>query len=323
VSSCVAVIPARRAESTIGRTLESLRLGNSSFVSRVLVVTSACDPTAEVVRGWSARDERVELVAGESPMTAGAARNLGRTRAGNTRLLLFVDADCALEAGGAARLAAELERRGAAAIGARILGEGGWAARARHILEFKEAASLREPPAEWLPPSTTLLCRADAVDRAGGFPDLWPGEDLVFTKRLRDLGQAVVRSRMVSSRHRHPSGWIEMLRHQHRLGRTAAIARRMASMHGERFARSRALALLLLPGRTFRIARWQIGEGGRAALAALVLSPLLLAGLAAWTAGFVSASGGGLSADARSREDRAWRQSGRAGLRSARAESPL
>jgi glycosyltransferase involved in cell wall biosynthesis len=291
VASCVAVIPARRAEKSIGRTLESLRLGNSSFVSRVLVVTSSCDPTAGVVREWSARDARVELVAAESPMTAGAARNLGRTRAGDARLLLFVDADCALEAGGAARLASELERRGAAAIAARILCEGDRTARVRHILEFKEAASRREPPAEWLPPSTTLLCLADAFDRAGGFPDLWPGEDLVFTKRLRDLGEAVVRSADVSSRHQHPRGWVEMLRHQHRLGRTAAIARRMASMHGERFARSRVLALLLFPGRTFRIARWQAGEGGRAALDAIVLSPLLLAGLTAWTAGFVAASG--------------------------------
>ncbi len=315
MNTCIAVIPARRAERTIGRTLSSLRLGDDRFVTRVLVVTSGDDPTAEVVRAWSARDPRVELVAAAAPMTAGAARNLGRAQAGMSppgvsrldprhrfpdaarlaedALLLFVDADCALEPGGAARLASELEERSADAIGARIACEGGLVARVRHILEFKEAASRREPPAEWLPPSTTLLCTAGAFDRAGGFPDLWPGEDLVFAKRLRDLGATVVRSSRVRSVHLHPRGVFEMLRHQHRLGRTAALARRMASMHGTAFARSRALALLLLPGRFFRVARWQLAEGTGPALDALALSPLLVAGLVAWTAGFVSASGGG------------------------------
>jgi GT2 family glycosyltransferase len=283
----------------------------------VLVVTSPDDPTANVVRAWSARDPRVGVVLGEAPMTAGAARNLGRQAAGaltsrgipqqkgdaagplassgaaadTTALLLFIDADCMLAPGGATRLASELDERGASAISARVVGEGGAVARVRHILEFKEAASRREPPAEWLPPSTTLLCRAEAFDRAGGFPDLWPGEDLVFCKRLRDLGDVVVRSTRVESLHRHPPGVAEMLRHQHRLGRTAALARRMASMHGERFTRSRALALLLLPGRSLRIARWQLGEGAGPAIDALSLSPLLLAGLTGWTAGFVSASG--------------------------------
>jgi hypothetical protein len=300
VNSCVAVIPARRAEGTIGRTLESLRLGNSAFVSRVLVVTSRCDPTAGVVRAWSQRDARVELVLADSPLTAGAARNLGRCRAQalaresrshDEAPLLFIDADCALEPGGAAALARDLAERQAAAVGARILGEGGAVARVRHMLEFKEAASRRDAPREWLPPSTTMLCRAKAFDRAGGFPDLWPGEDLVFATRLRDSGERVVRSARVRSRHLHPSGVGEMLRHQHRLGRTASVARRMASMHGEVFARNRALAVLLLPGRALRLALWQLGEGAGAAFGALALSPLLLAGLVAWTAGFVSASG--------------------------------
>jgi hypothetical protein len=300
VNSCVAVIPARRAERTIGRTLESLRLGNPAFVSHVLVVTSRCDPTAGVVCAWSRRDARVELVLAETPLTAGAARNLGRRRAQalagalpshSEPPLLFIDADCALERGGAAALARDLAGHATAAVGARILGEGGVVARVRHMLEFKEAASLREAPREWLPPSTTMLCRAQAFDRAGGFPDLWPGEDLVFAKRLREQGEGVVRSAGVRSRHLHPAGIGEMLRHQHRLGRTASIARRMAPMHGDAFAKSRALAVLLLPGRALRLARWQVGEGVRAAFAALVLSPLLLAGLVAWTAGFVSASG--------------------------------
>jgi glycosyltransferase involved in cell wall biosynthesis len=292
VKSCVAVIPARRAEATLTATLECLRLGNDDFVERVLVVTSADDPTADVVRAWNRRDPRVELVALAKPSSAGFARNAGRAASGQPGLLLFVDADCRLQAGGAARLAAELDGRGAAAISARVACEGGAVARVRHLLEFKEASSLREPPAGWLPPSTTMMCRSDAFDRAGGFPDLWPGEDLVFSQRLRDLGVPVLRSREVVTVHTHPRGVCLMLAHQLRLGRTAARARRIVRMKGSSFTRSSWLAAGLFPARALRIAAWQVREGRAAVLATIAVAPLVLAGLAFWTAGFMLASGG-------------------------------
>ncbi len=299
---CVAVIPARRAERTIRRTLESLRLGNADFVERVLVVTSSDDPTCRIVRDWARGDARVELVLSDAVRTAGAARNDGREavrRSGRhlardvAPLLLFVDADCRLEAGGAASLAAELVRSGAAAVTPRVVGRGGLVARARHILEFKEAASLRPAPPSWLPPSTVMLCRTDAFDRVGGFPDLWPGEDLVFTQALRDAGGVVRRTSHVAAVHDHPRGVVAMLRHQSRLGRTAAIARRMRPMPGSALAQNPLLAPLLFPARTIRIALWQFREGPAALAWTLALSPLLLAGLAAWTSAFTSQAASG------------------------------
>lgn len=288
-SGVLAVLPARRAEGTIRAALESLRLGNDAFVERVVVVTSAGDPTADVVREWSARDPRVGVVLLDAPASAGRARNEGCERAaGSEGLVLFLDADCRLEAGGAKRLADELRDRGAAAISARVLGSGGAVARCRHLLEFKEAASRRPPPPRWLPPSTAMLCRRDAFERAGGFPDLWPGEDLVFSQALRDLGERVERSARVTVRHEHPAGVWRMLLHQRRLGRTAAIARRLRAMPGSALARRAWLAPLLLPGRLVRLVAWQAREGAAAITEAVLLSPLLVAGLAAWTAGFVA-----------------------------------
>lgn len=291
---CDAVIPARRAEGTIRAALDSLLLGNAGFVERVTVVTAASDPTAAVVADYASRDPRVRLLAGPVDRSAGAARNAGRA-ASSAGLLLFLDADCRLDAGGAAALARELDERGAAAVTARIAGEGGLVARVRHLLEFKEAASRRPPPSRWLPPSTAMLCRAEAFDRAGGFPDFWPGEDLVFSQALRDAGALVLRSDDVVAVHRHPPGLREMLAHQRRLGFTAAVARLTRPMPGSSFARSPWRALLLLPARTLRIAAWQVGEGLRASLWALALSPLVFAGLIAWTAGFVAAVRGASS----------------------------
>lgn len=283
---CVAVVPARRAEATIADTLASLRLGNAPFVERVVVVTSADDPTSDKVRAWAARDGRVELALAPAPLSAGEARNLGRRLAGDAELLLFVDADCRLEPSGAARLADEQFRRSAAAVSARVLGEGGIVARVRHLLEFKEAASARPAPPNWLPTTTTMLVAASAFDQVGGFPDLWPGEDLVFAQALRDAGETVVRSDVVETLHRHPRGVFEMLRHQHRLGFTAARARLSSPMPGSSFAERPWLAPALLPARLARLLLWQAGEGLTAVAWTLALAPLLVAGLLVWTAAF-------------------------------------
>jgi len=282
--SCIAVVPAHHAERTLDATLEALLEGNRDFVERVIVVTSAADPTAALARPRAG----VEVVAAPQALSAGAARNLGRSRAGQgAELLLFVDADCVLESGGARALAAELERRAAAAVAARVRRRGGGVvAWLRHALEFKEAEGRVAAPAKWLPPSTTMLCRASAFDRAGGFPDLWPGEDLVFAHRLRTLGENVVLSDAVETWHRHPDGFAEMLAHQRRLGRTAALARALTGMHGAAFVRHRWLVALLLPARLLRALLWFARSSLRELLVLIAVLPLYAIGLGAWTVGF-------------------------------------
>ncbi|MBI5504794.1 MAG: glycosyltransferase family 2 protein [Deltaproteobacteria bacterium] len=282
--SCIAVVPAHRAAHTLAATLDSLLEDNGDFVERVIVVTSVADPTAQVARRWP----RVELVAAPSALSAGAARNLGRLRAGQgADRLLFVDADCVLERGGAAALARELERRRVAAVSARVRRRGGGVvAWLRHALEFKEAEGRLPAPAAWLPPSTSMMCRAAAFDRAGGFPDLWPGEDLVFAHRLRSLGEKIVLSDAVETHHLHPGGFIGMLAHQRRLGHTAAVARSLTGMEGVTFVRHRWLVPLLAPARLVRALSWFARSSTRELLVLLALLPLYALGLAAWTIGF-------------------------------------
>src|SRR5690606_33916020 len=202
-------------------------------------------------------DPRIEVIEAPAPLSAGAARNLGREHAGDAGALLFLDADCALEPGGARLLHAELIERHLACVSARVLRDGcGIVARVRHALEFKEAEGRASPRPPHLPPSTTMLCRAVAFDRVGGFPDMWPGEDLVFMHRLRAGGMRAELSRLVQTRHRHPPGVGAMLAHQYRLGATAARARAMTGMHGAVFVRRRWLVPLLAPARLVRILAW-------------------------------------------------------------------
>src|SRR6185503_18194400 len=132
-SVCTAIVPGWNAEATIARTLDSLVNGNADAIARVVVVVSGSDRSAAVARTFPG----VEVVELGERASAGRARNAGRALARDAELLLFVDADCALERGSAATLIEAVNARGLAAAGASIMGQGGGAVGCmRHLLEF-------------------------------------------------------------------------------------------------------------------------------------------------------------------------------------------
>ncbi len=277
------IIPAWRAAGTIGGTLASLVEDNSDDVGRIIVVASPGDPTAELAAAFS----RVTVVRPAARLTAGAARNLGRRAAPEAGVLLFVDADCRLGAGVVARLVAALDSDGLGAAAAALLADGGGLlAWTRHALEFKEWGPRGRPGPTGFAPSAVLACRAEDFDRAGGFIDMWPGEDLVFCHRLAECGLRVGVVREAVARHRHPAGLLTMFGHQYRLGYTSALARLETGMKGAFLARAPLLAPLLLPARTVRAFLWFTTHGIRELPAFVLALPLYMAGLVAWTLGF-------------------------------------
>jgi len=156
----------------------------------------------------------------------------------------------------------------------------------RHLLEFKDAEPGCEPPWPSMTPSATILCRAAAFDAIGGFPDMWPGEDLVFCARLSRRGFRVRRLDAAVTVHHHPRGIAAMLRHQFVLGRTSAHARRREEIEGGRTVTSVAAAPLLFAGRALRAVRWLARHHPFDLPRFIALSPLYFAGLASWCAGF-------------------------------------
>lgn len=279
---CVAVIPAHRAEATIERTIRALRADSTAAPDRVVVVASPDDATASIAERLGA-----EVLRTPSRLSAGAARNSGRLAAPEADLLLFVDADCALAPGALRVLRAGISERGLDAAGASVIAEPNrGVAWVRHLLEFKDAEPGCDPPWPSMTPSATLLCRASAFDAVGGFPDMWPGEDLVFCARMLRSGFRVRRLDGAVTVHRHPPGVIVMLRHQFVLGRTSAQARRSEAIVGVAGAASVAWVPLLFAGRAARAVRWLVRYHAADIPRFVALSPLYLAGLATWCAGF-------------------------------------
>ncbi len=297
-TGCVAVVPAYMAEDTVADSVEALLVDNAADLDSVIVITSPGDGGTELVARMQRRHPRLRLIASDHRLSAGAARNLGRQAAPDASLLLFVDADCSPAPGCVARLRSALADRDVAAAAAVVEGRGagacGWL---RHVLEFKEAAGHGRPPGGWVPPSATLLCRASSFDAVGGFADMWPGEDLLLCWRLRDRGEEVVLEESARSIHQHPRGWLRMLAHQYRLGRTSARARRIHSalspgdrrvsrVEGSFFLRRPWAWPLLAAGRACRGVIW-FSRYRRRELPLLVLvSPLYLFALAVWAFGF-------------------------------------
>lgn len=279
---CVAVIPAHRAERTIETTIHALRADSVAAPERIVVVASPGDATAAIA-------ERLDAEIARTPvrLSAGAARNHGRRLAPEAEVLLFVDADCALAPGALRALRSAVVRNGLDAAGASVVAAPrtpvAWV---RHLLEFKDAEPGCEPPWPSMMPSATMLCRAVAFDAVDGFPDMWPGEDLVFCARLLRAGFRVRRLDAAVTVHHHPPGIVAMLRHQLELGRTSAHARRIEEMDGVRYAKSAAVAPLLFAGRTLRAIRWLARYHPRDIPRFVALSPLYFAGLAAWCSGF-------------------------------------
>lgn len=284
---CVAVIPAHAAERTIENTIHALRADDVAAPERIVVVASPADATAAIAERLG-----VDVLRCPTRLSAGAARNRGRQAASDADLLLFVDADCAPAPGALWALRSSLDGRGLDVAGASVVPEPvtgvAWV---RHLLEFKDAEPGCDPPWPSMVPSATIMCRATAFDAVGGFPDMWPGEDLVFCARLLHDGFRVRRIDDAVTVHHHPPGIARMLRHQFVLGRTSAQARRTETLDDSMFATAAASAPLLFVGRAFRAMRWLARYHRRDIPRFVALSPIYFAGLAVWCAGFHRGAG--------------------------------
>lgn len=285
------VIPSWNAARTIGRCLDALLAQETTLDYEVLVVDSGEDDTAALVAAYA---PRVQLIRSASRLFPGPARNLG-IRQARAPLLAFTDTDCApdpgwLEALYRASRASQASRASTdptsgrqahQAVGGRILNgtPESLCGTALYLTEFVEFAGtdVRRYPSI---PSCNLAWPRDLLAQHGGFPDVFWGEEYLLNTRLS--AQIGFVPDMVV-RHMNRTGFRETVRHARKVGRGAALSRRLTGQHGVLFRWPVVIPLLF----GFRLLK--IGQKSAAAGlfgTFLWASPMVLLDLAAWTVGF-------------------------------------
>jgi GT2 family glycosyltransferase len=271
------IIPAYQAQCTLPRVLAALRPQIGADAEVLVVDSSGLDDAAALQRAhpW------VRVIGLAERVAPGAARNLA-SREARGSLLAFLDADAVPGAGWLARLQASLDGA-AAVVGAVHNGTPRSAiGTASYMLEFSELIPARHgTPLHGA--TCNLLVERSAFETAGGFCErVWPGEDTILTvpwsraNRLRFAADAPVW-------HLNRTALGDFLRHQYRLGRSFASVCDRVDVPYARFSRWPLLSVapaLRLAALGVRLSR----ERGLL-LRAWVLTPLLMLGLAAWTAG--------------------------------------
>ena len=273
------VIPAYRAWATLPDVLDALESQVRDRGREVVLVDSSADGGAEQtarVRPW------LQVVALSERTLPGRARNLGFQRAQGD-LIAFLDADAIPEPGWLDALLDAQKTECDAVAGAVLNGTPrNPIGIASHLLEFADwSPARREPVLHGA--SCNLLVRRRALEGQGGFPeDFWPGEDTVLTFRLAAESRLCFASG-ARARHLNRTGFREFLTHQRRLG--IAFAHICARVDFPRGWMARLpMAPLGVPFRLLALGR-RLWYRPRDAALALLVSPLLVAGLVAWSVG--------------------------------------
>ena len=275
------VIPAYRASSTLPAVLDALEPEVAATGCDVVLVDSSGDDVARRVAPWP----WVRVVALPSRTLPGPARNLGAAVAEGD-WVAFLDADAVPAPGWLRRLLAAASPD-VDAVGGSVgngtplhpVGTAGW------LLEFSEFLPERRTPLRHAA-SCNLLVRRTWFEQAGGFPvDVWPGEDTIFTVPLAARGRLGF-APAAEVHHLNRTGLRAFLDHQRLLGASFGEVCAQVRLPYGIFAR-RPLSWSAGLLRLWALAR-RLADSPRHALAAFLLLPLLVVGLAAWTTGLVT-----------------------------------
>lgn len=278
------VIPCHSGHADVlPQCLASLLAQHEAPSHEILVVNSNDDPeVAGATAGFP-----VKLVSGEGQRTAGAARNRG-VAAATGRLVAFIDADCVAEPRWLNIIARHMTDDAVAISGA-VLDYFTWQAipTIDNRMQFIDQLPGRPAGIFNAAPGCNLAIDRDAFIGEGGFPtQAYTGEDTILTAQLaaRYPGRTLFDPAM-RVRHRGRSHLGEFLRHQRDFGFGRGLlclnlSRRQQALCRHGFIAA-AAALRRYGYLVRRTAQWK----PRSLPYLILLTPLLLAGLAAWAQG--------------------------------------
>lgn len=278
------IVPCRGHAELLVDCLEALGAQETNVPFEVIVVDAAPDP---VVAANARRFAFVRLVRSTEGLGPGLARNLG-VEAARAPVLAFTDADCTPQPGWIAAAAAGLEA-GARMVGGPILHArpGHPIAVADNLQQFAEFPPTRPAGPATHFPTCNMAIRFVDFHAAGGFIDDRLGEDIVLSRVTAERWPDGLRF-LPGMRVGHVGrmGWRSMLEHNRLLGEWRGRLKLLVGPLQVRLGRSWLSVLPFALWRWLYIVRTTARWHPRGLLRVVVLTPLLLPGLVAWSIGF-------------------------------------
>lgn len=280
------IVPCRGHAAYLPDLLDDLARQQIRCRYEVLVVNAG----SECLIARLAAEHGADTVGGTSVLLPGQARDLG-ARSAQGDILAFIDADCRPDPGWLAAAVAGL-RAGARVVGGPVGDLRPWhpIAVADNLLQFADLSRSRPAGPIHMQPSCNLAVRATDYAVVGGFRHfaaIPTGEDVAFCERASRLWPDGIRFEpAMIVRHAGRTTLSDMIAHHFRFGYARGRLRLLLSERQARLAgmplATPAIVLRRLGYVLERVARHRPAR----LLVVLALTPLLLVGILAWTAGF-------------------------------------
>jgi glycosyltransferase involved in cell wall biosynthesis len=278
------IVPSYNSRSTIERCLQALQSQETEFDYEIVVIDSSNDDTADLI---ATRFPAIRLIRLPRRTLPGPARNIGIQEAVGD-ILAFTDADCVPEPCWLEKMLQEQTAGECAAVGGAVLNALPFnpVAWCGYLLEFSER--LPNFPRRYVDilPTCNVSFKRRIFECHGLFPeDLWPSEDHIFSWRLVQAGQPLLFNPTIRVSHIFRPHLGAFLRHQIRLGKASATARKRVKLPQAWLAEHPLrwlvplFRMIIIEG---RLARWDLKNFLRFNL----LFPLCFGGLIAWGIGF-------------------------------------
>ena len=280
------IIPVKGDPEVLVRLLEDLHAQRTDKPYEVIVVDAWSDDAIKT----AAEAHGAVVVRRGARNLPGEARTIGADAA-RGQILAFIDADCRPDQGWLRAAACALEDGARLAAGP-VTDLHPWhpVARADNLLQFADLPRSRAAGTMHMAPSCNLAVRKEDFDALGGFrhrDGLSTGEDVDFCERATAIWPDGIRFvPQMAVRHNGRRTIADMIRHHRTFGYSRGRLRLLLTARQASLAQMRILApavvlrrMLYITGRVARLSPAKLPV-------TIAISPLLVIGAFAWTAGF-------------------------------------
>lgn len=280
------VIPSYKQKKTIGRTIESL-LSQEFTDFEIVIVDSSDDETREIIRSYVQKDKRIRLIERANRTPAGLQRNIG-IKASRADIIATTDTDCILHKDWLKRIHESLSESrpviggsfGNANPGSIV----GWIS---YLVEFNHFfPGNPSQEVEHLAGGNISFLKS-VFDKYGGFPISPHSADIMVIHKWRQKGVPVWFDPSIRLDHVNRTSLKSLLNIQFRLGRSSVSARKSRRAFSHGVAQHPYVFPFLWAYRYVsiisRLCQWNLKE----LVIYLLLTPLIIATLLVWNAGFI------------------------------------